>query len=215
MAATQRVCYNPGRRARHYVNNGATPAGVSTLRVSGLKLEVIAAAFVVVAGMVFGGQWLVDRYEVQRPLLASARGVDGVRQASVVEENGRTNLVVTMGMTRDFRRSYAELAGLLSATYGAHAGRVVVEDSRTERLERALYEVHFALQEGLSTGRFTSMRREVEAAVRRFQLPTPYLWVEDGRVYLGLHERGRVLYEVIERPAGVPDGGTERGSLIG
>jgi hypothetical protein len=184
------------------------------MRLNGLKLEAVLAAFLAVALTVFGGQWLSDRYQVERPLLQSARQVDGVRQAQVKEDGGRINLVVSLGPARDFKTTYQRLAELLDEAYGHRAGRVVVQDNRTAALTGALYELNFALQEGLATGRFRAMRAAVEKQARTLGLSRPYLWVEDGRIYLGLRDGPAVLYAVVERrPA--PEASPERGAARG
>lgn len=181
-----------------------------------MKLEAILAAFAAVALAVFGAEWLVGRYGVQRPLIRAASEVEGVRRVTLVEEGSRVDLVVTMGPSRDFHSSYRKLSDLLSRAYGRSAGRVVVRDNRTERLSKALYELNFALQEGLATGRFGEMRAAVETQARALQLPLPYLWVEDSRIYLGLRDKGAVLYEVIERTPAVPgERGGEGGGMVG
>ncbi len=186
------------------------------VKLNGLKLEAVLAAFIAVALAVFGGQWLSDRYQVERPLRRAVRQVDGVRRAELEENGGRVDLVVTMGPARDFRTTHQRLAELLDRAYGHRAGRVVVRDNRTERLTGALYELNFALQEGLATGHFGEMRTAVESQARALRLARPYLWVEDGRIYVGLRDGQALLYAVIERsaaPAGEPagEGGVQRG----
>lgn len=169
------------------------------MRIKGLRVEVIGLAFLVTAALVFGGQWLVGRYQVEGPLLASARRVDGVQSARLEQAEGRMNLIVTLGRTADFRSTHQRLSELLGKAYADGAGRVVVRDSRTAKLAAALYDLNFALQEGLATGQFTQMRAEVEAQARAAGLPAPYLWVDADRVYLGLRDSNRVLYDVLER----------------
>lgn len=171
------------------------------MRLNGLRVELIIAAFTLVAVVVFGVQWAVDRYSVQRPLLAAAARVEGVRQAVLSEENGRINLVVTLGPGADFREAYERLSSLLDKAFGKAGGRIVVKDSRTPRLAKALYEMNFALQEGLATGRYGAMRAAVESTAQRLQLSEPYLWVDDGRVYLGLREGRAALFALVERSA--------------
>ncbi|HHW13540.1 MAG TPA: hypothetical protein GXX28_01230 [Firmicutes bacterium] len=186
------------------------------MRLSGLKVEAVVAAFAVTAALVFGLQWAVRRYQVEQPLLRAAARVEGVRRAEVSFVGGRPELVVTMGSTSDFRESYQQLEGLMRRAFGEGAGRVVVRDSRTPRLARALYEVNFAVQEGLATGRFTEMRGAVESAAERLKLPPPYLWVEDNRVYLGLRDGRAVLYAVVEHKAAqTGDAVTEGGGPVG
>ncbi|MGE5508751.1 MAG: hypothetical protein ACM3RP_09765 [Chitinophagales bacterium] len=169
------------------------------MQIKGLKVEVIFLAFLLTIALVFGGQWLLGRYQVERPLLASARKVDGVKDARLEPVDGRMNLVVTMGPARDFRASHDRLLELLDLAYGRDAGKVVVHDNRTAKLTGALYEMNFALQEGLATGRFTEMRAAVVKEAHADGLATPYLWVDADRIYLGLKDKNHVLYDVVER----------------
>ncbi|MDI6871329.1 MAG: hypothetical protein QME79_08235 [Bacillota bacterium] len=186
------------------------------MRLNGLRLEIILAVFAALAAAVFGADWLVSRYQVERPLVGAASSVDGVRRAELVRESGRVDLVVTMGPARDFRASYQQLSDLLARAYGRNGGRVVVRDNRTARLTRALYEMNFTLQEGLATGRFSAMRAAVEDQARTLGLDQPYLWVEDGRIYLGLRDGKAVLYAVLERrPAPPVDPPGEGGGPLG
>lgn len=186
------------------------------MRFNGLKIEVIVAVFVALTTLVFSAQWLVDHYQVERPLLEAAGRVDGVQAVQLLSEGGRMDLVVTMGKAKDFRLSYRELVRLLDAAYGPAAGRVSVRDSRNERLERAYYEMHFDLQEALSTGRYSELRRATEEKAQALKVSPPRIWVEDGRIYLTLSDRNQVLYEVIERaPVGPATNPEEGGGSVG
>lgn len=169
------------------------------MRLSGLKVEAVVAAFAVTAAVVFGLQWAVKRYQVEQPLLRAAERVEGVRRAELSFAGGRPTLVVTLGSPRDFRTTYQQLEGLVQGAFGEGAGRVMLRDNRTGRLSQALYEINFAVQEGLATGRFTEMRKAVEGEAKRLKLSRPYLWAEDDRVYLGLRDGQAALYAVVER----------------
>lgn len=174
------------------------------MKRNSLRFEVILAAFVVVAAGVFGVQWLVNRWQVEQPVLGTAARVEGVRRAELRDDGGRVDLVVTLGPTRDFHATYQRLGEVLTRGYGRNGGRVVVRDARTPRLSRALYELNFALQEGLATGRYTEMRQVVEAQARALQLPPPHLWVEEGRIYVALQDGKAILYTVVARGSAAP-----------
>jgi hypothetical protein len=174
---------------------------VGIVKLSGLKLEVVLLAFGLAAAAAFGAQAVVERYQVEGPLVRSARRVEGVRRVEMVRKAGRTDMVVTMGPTADFRGSYRQLAELREKAHGSDGGLVVVRDNRDSRLVRALYDLNFALQEGLATGRYVEMRTAVEQAAERLRLTRPYLWVEEGRIYVELRDDRSVLYAVLERGA--------------
>ena len=154
---------------------------------------------VVLAGL--GARSIYYRERVVAPLAAAAAELPGVASVEVVDAAaGGKDVVARLVPGAPLESAYVALDELARAALGRSYGRLRLEDRRTPVLERAFHAMHFAVHEGIATGRFAAMAGEVEARLAAFPGVQHRVRVGDRHVFVELAEGDAYLHEVIPRP---------------
>lgn len=166
-----------------------------------LKIPLAIAAFLVVVLLGVGARYVYFQKRVVDPLANLTQEIAGVTALDVVPSaDGHKNVVVTLGPDVQLEDVYREVYSEAVATLGDSFNRIVVHDHRSPELVDAYYRVHFTVQEGISTGRFSQMAVELD---RRLDSPTGIrhrVFVGTHNVYIQLDRGDHYLYEVVPRP---------------
>ena len=110
-----------------------------------------------------------------------------------------TTVNVKLGPVSDLRTTYTAITKGLEKV-SKDPIKIVVADDRDAALDQAYYRMHFAIQESLQRGTFTSAEVVVTREAATSQLKTARLYVDNDRVYLQLSDNDHYLYEVLDRP---------------
>ncbi len=78
-------------------------------------------------------------------------------------------------------------------------GRVVVKDDPTPRLVAAYHEIHFSVQQGISTGLFAEMAADIERRLQGEEGLAYRLAVGERHVFVHLTDGEGELYRVVPR----------------
>lgn len=163
------------------------------------KMVIIAIAFAVTVSFGLGALKLVHAERVRKPVMAELKQVPGVSDVNLSDRDGLTDVEVKLASVPDFRKSYRGIESTLRGILGDRMGRVSVSDRRTAAVEEAFYRMHFSLEEGVATGRFTAMELQIDAIARSASLDRYRVFVEPERVLVQLHKGEGYLYEVVPR----------------
>lgn len=187
--------------------------------LNGLNIKVILVSFVVVLGAAFGVKALVYRESVTRPVeeqLSSSKVVESYEITR--DDAGHRKLDLRLAWTPDFKDEYEAIeAKVASARRAGDLGLEIV-DKRDAVLEKAYYEMHFALYEAAATGAFTAAARRVDEVAAARGLDDAVVEIGQDRIYVALRHGDRYLYEIIPRqgtPAGqvlASQGGSANGA---
>lgn len=172
--------------------------------VQGLRVRVILLALAGGLAALFALAQVYRYSRVDQPLahfLSQRRDVASFRLAEV---GGEVELRVRLGRVDNLRETYLALDQGVRAILGNRPFRLVVEDERDQRLVEDYYRLHYLIQEGLATGRFTEMAAGVEARARELGLDEARVFVDVDRLFVQLRRGDRYLYEVIARRPAAP-----------
>lgn len=181
------------------------------LRYAGLRLPRIGLAFVIALGVLLGGFQLWQLQGVDRPLVAAVTSVAGVGAVHLKEAGDQPlQVVVELGMVDDLRTTYLDIEGAARRVLGARPFTLEVSGTADPALEEDFRPVRLAVAEGVETGRYTAMAREVAdiaaGAGARGKVDV------DGRfVFVQFDRGGFAVYEVVPRQSTAPGVGPEGG----
>lgn len=192
------------------------------MRVLGMRVSIIILVFFLALGAFLGGRYWFLEQRVRSPLQEQLAAIPGVEEAELVASSGLwqgapVDVRIKLARGVDLPQTYGLIQRELAAGLGPNLGDVELLDQRDPVLADALREMQFALEEGIATGAFRQMAREVEEVARRFQVDDLDLNIDRHFVYLSLQRGEAYLYHVVPRGGdGLPvqaAGPSPRGAL--
>jgi len=171
------------------------------LSLRGVRPLVVVLALVVTLGLLFGARWLYHRRTVSEPLAQAVGAVEGVQEVKVVQENDRLIVRARVGPTPRLEELVASIGRSLEQARVPEQVELVLSDTRTPELEAAFYDLHFFLQEAVTTGRYSELPARVNGLAEEGRVDRGRVFVSTDCVYVQLELGGSCLYEVIPRPA--------------
>lgn len=171
------------------------------------RLTVVLAAIILTLAVLGGGQFLWQRYAVDKPLANALNNIDGIASFKVDSNNkisGAAKLYISLGDVKNLQKTYQAVYEGAAAVLGDSKFSVVIKDNRTPELEQVYYNVHLFVQEGIATGKFAPMAEQIvqRAAVNGVEAQ---VYVDSVNVYLGLKKADAGLYEIIPRHVSQPE----------
>ena len=177
-----------------------------------LKISIAVGVFLAVVLIGAAARSVYYKSRVLDPLTRLALEVPGVESVRVAEWiEGKKDVYVEFEPTARLEESYPEVEALARAAFGRALGRVIPVDRRSEELADAYYDVHFLVQEGISTGRFSEMASLIAERLRGLGVERHRVFVGDRFVYVHLYDGDRYLFEVAPRPAFPGQGAAAQG----
>ncbi|MBI2874995.1 MAG: hypothetical protein HYY09_07885 [Firmicutes bacterium] len=128
---------------------------------------------------------------------------------------GKVVVSARLSPVDDLSQAYQRLDRTLADSLGDGAYLLKVEDRRGPAVETVYEEIHYALYEGMSTGRYDAMHRRINELVEPKRLDQWRVTVDQRHVFVQLREGRNYLYEILERPRPGPDGSTSPVSEAG
>ncbi|MGI6091490.1 MAG: hypothetical protein GX348_10440 [Veillonellaceae bacterium] len=171
------------------------------------RLSVVLAAIILTLIILGGGQFLWQRYAVDKPLAKVLNNINGIDSFYVDSNNkisGTAKLHISLTNVKNLQKTYQTVYEGAAAILGDNQFSVVIKDNRTPELEQVYYNVHLFVQEGIATGNFASMAEQIvqKAAVNGVEAQ---VYVDSVNVYLGLKKADADMYIVVPRQAGQPE----------
>jgi hypothetical protein len=159
---------------------------------------------VITLAVLFGGQLLWNKYAVANPINEMFKNIDGVESATVgrLTDQGKNNekfkIYVRLSNVPDLQKAYGEITDGLNQIDSGKKYDIVIEDKRTPDLERFYYDIHYYIQEAISTGNFATMAERIEAKAETAGI-TAKVYVDTQNVYLQMTKSGAEMYVIIAR----------------
>ncbi|MGE5654903.1 MAG: hypothetical protein ACM3ZQ_11710 [Bacillota bacterium] len=165
----------------------------------GVKLPMVLIIAVVTLAVFLGGQMAIAAVTIDRPLLKLLEGRTELTGFEIDKHAQPLRITVGLKPDADLKTVYGSLDKELTTLLGRNEYVVKVTDNRDETLRTALYDMHYAIREGLTRGNFTEMSAEIEKIAAAKGIDSHALWVDDQRLYLQLRHGDSALFEIYER----------------
>ncbi len=165
----------------------------------GIRLPLVLLIAVVTLAAFLGGQMVIAAVTVDKPLTKLL--ADRAELTTYEIEKNAQPIRITIGLKpdADLKSTYDLLDKELAALLGRRGYTIQVIDNRDQTLNDALYEMHFAVREGLTRGNFTEMSAVIERIVKDRAIDSHALWIDDDRLYLQLRHGDSALFEIYPR----------------
>lgn len=181
--------------------------------IQGLRVRVIVVALVAGLVALFGLEQVYRYSQVDQPLARFFAGRPDVAGFEVREVGGEVVVQVRLGRVANLRETYLALQDGVRAILGARPFRLEIRDNRDDRLVDDYYKLHYTIQEGLATGRFTEMAAAVREKAATLGLDEARVFVDVDRLYVQLRRGDHYLYEVVPRAASPGGSGAVAGGV--
>ncbi|NLV92684.1 MAG: hypothetical protein GX030_09885 [Firmicutes bacterium] len=163
------------------------------------RISIIVITLVIVTLLGVAGQRLLYMQKVERPLKERFLAITGVESFELLEVPGGQELVVAVAKDVDLPRLYRQLQATAREVLGSDGGEIEILDQSSPTLEEVLHRVHFVIQEGIATGRFTVMNDSVAQVMVNEGISNYKLAVDSDNVYLQIGQGENYLYSVFPR----------------
>lgn len=181
------------------------------MRIGGYRIWLVLLTLILGLALLFGTQHLYETQRVDRPLAELFTSRDDVKDFAIRAEGRDLEIVVSVAPVENLRESYLELEGEARQVLGEEPFRLKIEDGRNEDLEEDYYRLHFAFQEALATGRFTSLPATLDKAREEWGLDVARAYVDERFLYVQLEKDDAYLYEILPRGENGAGGGAQGG----
>ncbi len=172
---------------------------VKGMNFRGIKLSVVLLIAVATLAVFLGGQMVIAAVTVDKQLVKLLTDQSELTSFEIDKHAQPVRITIGLKPDADLKSVYDSLDKELTALLGVRGYTIAVKDNRNQVLKDALYDVHYAVREGLTRGNFTEMSVKIDEVVKAQGIDSHALWVDDQRVYLQLRHGDSALFEIYER----------------
>lgn len=129
-----------------------------------VRQGAVVAATAVASFALFWGLRDMGAYQrVTRPVKTQILKIPGVTAVQVIAKGttGQFRMVVSLSPSSDLEASYHAIVARTGLASGPGSITLVIADRTDAKLEAALRDISFPLEEGIVTGHLTTMRQEI------------------------------------------------------
>jgi len=171
----------------------------------GIRLPVVIFSLLAGLVVIFGLQWVYQKYSFQNPINAVLSSNEAVESFRVTTEGRLVKVTLSIKGDANLMQSYKEVQRELALKMGRRQFYIELEDSRDNDLQQLWYKCQFAVYQAVAQGSYQNMadtvNREAGAAGAEARI-----YIDQKNIYIRLKKGGRTLDEVIVRDAGQVDG---------
>jgi len=167
----------------------------------GLKIPVII--FTLLAGLVviFGVQWIYQKYSFQNPVNMILSSNESIESFQVNTEGKQTKITLAIKDDANLMQAYNELQKELALKMGRRPFYLVLKDSRDDSLQQLWYNSQFAVYQAIAQGSYRDMAEEINREAGSAGAEAK-IYIDQKNIYIRLKKDGRTLDEVIARDTG-------------
>lgn len=164
----------------------------------GLKIPVIIFALLAGLAVIFGVQFIYEKYSFQNPLQATLSNHEAVESFQVNTENKQTKISLTLKGDADLMQSYNTLLEEIASKMGQRIFYLELLDSDDADLQQVWDNSQFAVYQAIAQGSYQDMadivKWEAELAGVEAKLS-----MDQQNVYIRLKKEACILDKVIAR----------------
>jgi len=169
------------------------------MEFKGFKINIIILVVVVVLGLFFSGQHLFKIYNVDRPIKNEILALEQINDVSIIDNNDKKDLLIEFNSGIDFYESYQEVHQIMQDKLGNKSGNIIIteNDQNSKELDDIYYKLHFAIYQGINTGYFVEMEKNIQSIVGINNIDSHKIWVDNNAIYIQLDNNDKSLYKRI------------------
>ena len=163
-----------------------------------INLPVLTIVAAVSLALLLLGQHFIFNQHNLRGLEEKFADIPGVAATAVDSTPNGLSLTLELEKETELREAYRKILNL-AAEAGISFDAISIRDDRGPILSQTLYDIHYAIEEGIATGRFQLMADSVEDELAARGIDDYELWVDSQFVYLEMNYGPEHLYQVFPR----------------
>ena len=163
-----------------------------------INLPVLTAAVAISLALLLLGQHFLFNQHTLRSWEERFADIPGVAAAVVESTPNGLSLTLKLEKETELRETYPRILDLAART-GVSFDDISIQDDRGPVLSQTIYDIHYAIEEGIATGRFQLMADAVKDELAARGIDDYELWVDSEFIYLEMHYGPEQLYQVFRR----------------
>lgn len=121
------------------------------------RIFITIMAFIVTAGILFGGEVLAERLLKENPLQQWADAAPEIEEFALKADGEKLVLHLQMNETEDLRKTLEPFIREIRERKNKNIAGIIIESPRSERLKDVYYELSFVLEEARISGNYQDL----------------------------------------------------------
>jgi predicted RND superfamily exporter protein len=168
--------------------------GISLLKqIKNLQIGLIILAFLITAGGLFGGQFLTNKFRVEKPLHQELQRIKAIRNFQVKTEKDGVNVTLKLRKVGNLQQVVENIQQKVFSYYNQPIKMLRINDNRNHYLEDLRYQLSFYLQEAAVSGHYIQLKTALES----YSGVKAKVYFGPDSMYLQLEKGANYLYEVV------------------
>lgn len=163
-----------------------------------IRPVIVILALVLGLAFIFGTQFAVKTYRMEEPFKAKVLSLDGISNVELGNTSEGREILLTVEPHVELAKVHQRVRELAKDTL---RGKITIEinGKADARLAGIYQQMHFAVYEGIASGKFTQMADQLKQIADAAHIEKYSVQVDHENVYLKLIEGGKVFVKVVPR----------------
>ena len=167
------------------------------VEIKGLKIYIVIFVTLLIVGLFFAAQYLLALYRIDKPLRDQLAALEGIKGLEIIENAKSTDIRLELEPGIDFYNLYQNVDGIMEKILGNKRGKIIITNNSIKELSASYLQMHYAIYEGINTGRFLEMKKNIDDIALSLELDNYQVWVDNEAVYLQLDKNNNSFYSRI------------------
>ncbi len=156
--------------------------------IKNIQIWLILAAFIVTLAVLFGGQALTARFQVDNPLKHDIYAIKGVQKFEVIQNKEEVRVELQLNRVANLQQVLDPLQQKVEFYYHKPLREIRIKDYSDDRLKEIRYQLSFYLEEAVVSGRYVQLKSALDSYPRikskvYFNRNYIFIQLEDGAYY--------------------------------
>lgn len=166
------------------------------MQFRGIKINIVIFIIILVIITYFGAKYFYKEYNVNEPLIEELENRKNIEKVQLVNNDNSFLVKIKLSSGVDLKNEFTAIEDI-SVKHLNEVPKIKIEYKSNSYLDEVYDQIHFALYEGILSGRYTEMQKLVEKELSYYDIKYD-LSVDSKRLYIKLEDNKRNLYKVID-----------------
>ncbi|MFZ5642375.1 MAG: hypothetical protein ACOY46_02145 [Bacillota bacterium] len=165
---------------------------------NGVKVHIVLLALLVGLASLWGGQWVFNRYNYERPMAKLLGENKDISSYSINKNGSELEVEIKLKKVDNLQETYGTLQQSINGAVGGRKVKITVTDDRDATLNEVYHDTRLAAYEAIERGNFLEMgdfierRASSEGAQAR-------VFLDRENLYIQIYHENNYLYDIIPR----------------
>lgn len=164
-------------------------------RLNNLRIWLILLAFLGTVGVLFGGQKLAAKFQIENPVRNTIKAIKSVKDFQIKEISNGLIVELKIGKVGNLETVLDLVKHKVEQYYEQPVRYFNISGLPDEKLQQVRYDLSFYLEEALVSGSYTQLKQALES----YQPIKAKVYLGTDFIYIQLENNTHYLYEAIPR----------------